>query len=90
MPLDVVIRILNNQLSSLMWIDEKVCGFTCSVYFGTPFTENFKMMILQNYTLSTQKKKNIFLGMIWKCFNVHVGMRSVLNRTLDRTHYMKN
>lgn len=24
-PLDVVVRILNNQLSSLMWIDEKVC-----------------------------------------------------------------
>nr|KAJ0186016.1 hypothetical protein LSAT_V11C900493830 [Lactuca sativa] len=23
-PLDVVVRILNNQLSSLMWIDEKV------------------------------------------------------------------
>lgn len=23
-PLDVVVRILNNQLSSLMWVDEKV------------------------------------------------------------------
>lgn len=23
-PLDAVVRILNNQLSSLMWIDEKV------------------------------------------------------------------
>ena len=23
-PLDVIVRILNNQLSSLMWIDEKV------------------------------------------------------------------
>ncbi|MFS7967757.1 putative nucleoporin NSP1/NUP62 [Helianthus anomalus] len=23
-PMDVVVRILNNQLSSLMWIDEKV------------------------------------------------------------------
>jgi hypothetical protein len=23
-PLDVVVRILNNQLSSLMWIDDKV------------------------------------------------------------------
>lgn len=23
-PLDVVVRILNNQLSTLMWIDEKV------------------------------------------------------------------
>ena len=23
-PLDMVVRILNNQLSSLMWIDEKV------------------------------------------------------------------
>ncbi|KAJ0952837.1 hypothetical protein HanPSC8_Chr02g0076981 [Helianthus annuus] len=26
-PLDVVVRILNNQLSSLMWIDEKVMLF---------------------------------------------------------------
>lgn len=26
-PLDVVVRILNNQLSSLMWIDEKVSVF---------------------------------------------------------------
>ena len=24
-PLDVIVRILNNQLSSLMWIDEKSC-----------------------------------------------------------------
>lgn len=24
-PLDIVVRILNNQLSSLVWIDEKVC-----------------------------------------------------------------
>lgn len=30
-PLDVVVRILNNQLSSLMWVDEKVCSdYSCS------------------------------------------------------------
>lgn len=33
-PLDVVVRILNNQLSSLMWIDEKV-----SFLFLEPSTE---------------------------------------------------
>ena len=31
-PLDVVVRILNNQLSSLMWIDEKVNKFYSSNY----------------------------------------------------------
>ena len=33
-PLDVVVRILNNQLSSLMWIDEKVSNLrNISMYF---------------------------------------------------------
>jgi len=30
-PLDAVVRILNNQLTSLMWIDEKVCICTCAI-----------------------------------------------------------
>lgn len=37
-PLDVVVRILNNQLSSLMWIDEKVStlhNFLSYFYFLT-------------------------------------------------------
>lgn len=31
-PLDAVVRILNNQLTSLMWIDEKVCIFHCAYW----------------------------------------------------------
>lgn len=30
-PLDVVVRILNNQLSSLMWIDEKAEEFSSRI-----------------------------------------------------------
>lgn len=30
-PLDAVVRILNNQLTSLMWIDEKVCICQCAI-----------------------------------------------------------
>ena len=40
-PLDVVVRILNNQLSSLMWIDEKVSADvvnTFAAFIG--FTRN--------------------------------------------------
>lgn len=33
-PLDAVVRILNNQLTSLMWIDEKVCIFLCAVHLA--------------------------------------------------------
>lgn len=39
-PLDVVVRILNNQLSSLMWIDEKV-----------RFSINFKLYLLSDSNL---------------------------------------
>lgn len=34
-PLDVVVRILNNQLSSLMWIDEKVRYLLFSLIIAT-------------------------------------------------------
>ncbi|KAK7313658.1 hypothetical protein VNO77_38848 [Canavalia gladiata] len=30
-PLDIVVRILNNQLTSLMWIDEKAEEFSLSI-----------------------------------------------------------
>jgi len=32
-PLDAVVRILNNQLTSLMWIDEKVGLYFSLCYF---------------------------------------------------------
>lgn len=46
-PLDMVVRILNNQLSSLMWIDEKV-----NIFYPDPFyLKNNVMFINLSFTI---------------------------------------
>lgn len=39
-PLDVVVKILNNQLTSLMWIDEKVSN----LHIGIPWPPQLYML----------------------------------------------
>ncbi|XLR09426.1 hypothetical protein S83_037364 [Arachis hypogaea] len=43
-PLDAVVRILNNQLTSLMWIDEKVSIFHHAIVWW-----NFLLLLLVRY-----------------------------------------
>jgi hypothetical protein len=44
-PLDAVVRILNNQLTSLMWIDEKVC--ICQMFYT--FLEPCRILNVQTF-----------------------------------------
>jgi len=50
-PLDAVVRILNNQLTSLMWIDEKVCICQSDIAACCKYLQNlvFYLLFLKNF-----------------------------------------
>lgn len=77
-PLDVVVRILNNQLSSLMWIDEKVRFQPFAFYISSKW---LKQLILLDHII---RLDNIRLHCSIRKFALRVVVVAMVNMTAPR------
>nr|GMD70135.1 nuclear pore complex protein NUP62 [Ipomoea batatas] len=68
-PLDVVVRILNNQLSSLVWIDEKV--ITIHTVHALLFVPGFFLICLFYFPLWTARMFVVYIFSPIEKFSLH-------------------